>query len=103
MNEKELYELLQELNIPVAYNHFVAEDNITPPFILYRNDTANNLKADDKTYFKQHEYIIDLVTDTKDTVKEGLLEDLLDNNNVPYDKEEDYIEGEKIYQIRYFI
>jgi hypothetical protein len=103
MNEKELYKLLQELNIPVGYDHFVAEDNITPPFILYRNDTADNFKADDKTYFKQHEYIIDLVTDKKDTVKERLLEDLLDTNNIPYDKEEDYIESEKIYQIRYFI
>jgi len=103
MSEKELYELLQELDISVGYDHFVAEDNITPPFILYRNDTATNFKADDKTYFKQHEYIIDLITDTKDTTKEGSLEDLLDGNNIPYDKEEDYIESEKIYQIRYFI
>lgn len=105
MGEATLYTLLKTLNIPVAYDHFVVTNEITvsPPFVLYRNDDSNNFKAEDKVYLKNNKYIIDLVTETKDTAKETTLETLLDNNNIPWDKAEDYIESEKIYQIRYFI
>lgn len=103
MKVKQIYDMLLTLNIPVAYDHFITDDNIAPPFITYRNVDNNYLKADNINYHKIPNYIIDLVTDIKDTVKEELIETLLDNNELPYDKMEDYIGSEKTYQIRYFI
>lgn len=103
MTVKEIYDMLLTLNIPVAYDHFITEDNVTPPFITYRNTENNYLKADNINYHKSPYYIIDLVTEIKDTVKEDLIENLLNENELPYDKMEDYIGSEKIYQIRYFI
>lgn len=102
MSEEELYNLLITTGLEVAYDHF-DEPNISPPFILYRSPDANTFKADDKTYYKQNNYIIDLVTDKKDPEEEENLEQILEENHLPYDKEESFIEAERIYQIRYFI
>lgn len=104
MSEKELFDLLVTLNIPVAYDHFeqYPDNKIAPPFILYRNTDATTQKAEDITWYKHNNYIIDLVTDIKDTTLEGNLEQLLTANHLPYDVEENYIAEERIYQIRYF-
>lgn len=103
MKVKEIFDMLLTLNIPVAYDHFVTEDNVSPPFITFRNIENDYLKADNINYHKNPYYIIDLATDIKDIVKEELIETLLDNNELPYEKMEDYIGNERIYQIRYFI
>lgn len=105
MSEQELFNLLKTMGIPVAYDHFVEAPgaSVSPPFILYTIDSTESFKADDKTYFKNRQYIIDLVTDKKDPAKEEALEAILEANFLPWDKEEDYIDGERIFQIRYFI
>lgn len=109
MNETELYAILSDITltetplvkINVAYDHF--DEKTMPPFILYRNTNTTTLKADDKVYFQHNQYIIDLITEIKDTSLESKLENVLNNNNLPYDKQEDYLDDERIYQIRYFI
>ena len=105
MSEKEIYDMLSSLKIPVAYDHFVqnANSKVVPPFILYRNNNSENFKADDKAYFRNSEYLVDLITDKKDISLESSVESLLNEYNLPFDKEEDFIESEQIYQIRYFI
>ena len=102
MNEEELYKLLGRLNIPYAYDHF-KDDKTIPPFILYRNDDTDTFKADDKTYYKENNYIVDLTTIKKMPQLEEQLEILFNDNNIPFDKFENYIESEKIFQIRYLI
>lgn len=105
MSEEELYTLLTSISgfsNKVAYDHFT-EPNITPPFILYRNTDSTTIKADDKVALRENEYIVDLITILKDSALEKTLEALFNDNYIPFDKEEDFIESEKIYQIRYFI
>ena len=103
MNEEELYKILTTLNIPVAYDHFTNDDTV-PPFILYRNDDPSIFNADDISYFNSKNFIVDLVTNIKDTNLENQLETLFNNNHIAYDKMgDDYIDSEKIYQIRYTI
>ena len=102
MDETSLYNLLLTLHLPVAYDHFTSP-HISPPFIIYRNTDTTTFKADDITFKRINNYIVDLVTDTKDVDMEESIESLFESNFLPYDKEEDYIESERIYQIRYFI
>lgn len=102
MSEQELYTLLQGAELEVAYDHFKTPDKI-PPFILYRSTDVNAFKADDKTYYKQNNYIVDLITEKKDPEQEGRLEAILEENNIPYDKETDFLEDERVYQTRYFL
>ena len=107
MSEKELFDLLCTVSttMPVAYDHFeeYPDHKIKPPFIVYRNTDTFTQKAEDVTWQKWNNYIVDLATETKDTSLEATIETLFTNNGIPFDKEENYIDEERIYQIRYFI
>lgn len=102
MTEQEIFDLLNTLNFPVAYDHFTQKD-VSIPFILYKTDTVNTFKADDKVYRKINSYEVDLITEIKDIKIENKLETLFDEHNIPYEKYEEYIDSEKIYQIYYTI
>lgn len=105
MEESNLFLILKSIGIPVAYDHFINTnlENITPPFILYRNDDASYFKADDQVFYLNKEYIVELVTDKKDINLEQALESVLASNYLPFDKTEVFIETEDIYQVTYFI
>ena len=101
---KSLFDLLKTLKIPVAYDHFDTNKNVEPPFIAYREIGADTFKADSITYYRPHEYEIELVTSKKDTTLQSQLEDLLTTNNIPYDYyNEVWDEDEKIYHNFYEI
>lgn len=85
MNHKELFTKLKTLNIPVAYDHFESNKEIAPPFIVYRETSPDTFKADDITYYRPYDFEIELVTEYKDVALESRIEDLLTNNNIPYD------------------
>lgn len=102
MEHKDIYDLLKTLNIPVAYNHFKVKQE--PPFIAYRENTPETFKADGKTYYRPYEFEIELVTEKKDVVLEKTIEDLLNTNNIPYDKSDEVWDtDEKIYHNFYEI
>ena len=101
---KSLFDLLKTLNIPVAYDHFDTNKNVSPPFIAYREIGANTFKADSITYYRPHEYEIELITEKKDVSLQNQLEELLTTNNIPYDYyNEVWDEDEKIYHNFYEI
>ena len=105
MTEKELFTILKQTNLPVAYDHFEQTNTKTvePPFILYRNDDSFTQKAEDKTWWKCNNYIVELCTNTKNVDLEDSLEDLFTENEIPFDKEELFIDEERMYEIRYYI
>lgn len=111
MDIKELGDLLKTIqvgskSIEVWYDHFEptpTKPNIVPPFILYKVVDTTTLKADDKVHYQNNNYIVDLITKVKSVVLEQQLETLLNNNYLPYDKEETYLDSERIFQVRYFI
>ena len=96
----ELYEILKELNIPVAYHHFIKAT--TPPYITYYRSSSNNFYADNKVYEKNNTYRIELYTTQKSVELETQLEEGLDSTDTPYEiVSESYIESEKVYQVIY--
>ena len=98
----EIYELLQTMNMPVAYHHFTKQTN--PPFICYFRESSNNFIADNKVYQKIDVIRIELYTEKKDIQKEIQLECLLEQSDIPYEViSESYIESEKVYQVIYEI
>ena len=99
---KELYDLLKTLGIPVAYDHFDSNKHVTPPFVAYREIGTDTFKADGVTYYRPHEYEIELVTEKKDLTLQQSIEDLLTQNKIPYDVyNEVWDEDEKIYHNYY--
>lgn len=101
MTHEQIYNLLQQIKLPLAYNHFKETQNT--PYLIYLTEDTSNFGADNKVYFKINNWVIELYTDKKDLNLEAKLEKLLDEAELYYEKYEAYIDTEKIYQVRYEI
>lgn len=106
MTEKELRDLLTPLQLAggVWYDHVLtsqgAPANIRP-FILIVVNNVETKKGDDMVIYQENDYIIEFCSEALDTTTEGLIEKILNDNHLPYDKTRDFIDSEQIYQTSY--
>ena len=101
---KRIYDLLKTLNIPVAYDHFISNKEVSIPFVVYREINTDTFKADGKTYYRPYNFEIELITEKKDITLQQQLEELLTTNNIPYDvNDEVWDDEEQIYHNYYEI
>ncbi|WP_163102254.1 hypothetical protein [Peribacillus alkalitolerans] len=96
MNLAELKQILDATGHTVAYSHFTAPPS--PPYVCYLVAYSSNFIADNKVYHKIDIVQIELYTTKKDLVAEGKLEKVLDDNDIPYESTETFIESEKLFQ-----
>ena len=96
-----LLELMAEIDIPSAYDHFAEGESPDPPFITYLLPGSDNFSADGKVYFRVTEVHIELYTDEKNPEVERQVEAVLDRHGIFYDKTEVWIETEKLYEVLY--
>lgn len=96
-----IVEMLQEMNIPFAYDHFAEGESPEPPFICYLIPGSDNFAADGKVYFKMNEVRIEMYTDFKDLNLESRVEGVLDGHEIFYNKSETWIQSEKLYEVMY--
>ena len=101
MTIENLVEMLQELKIPFAYDHFAEGESPEPPFICYLIPRSDNFAADGRVYFKLNEVRIEMYTDFKDISLESRVEDVLDRHEIFYNKSETWIQSEKLYEVMY--
>lgn len=101
MTIENLGEMLQEIKIPFAYDHFAEGESPEPPFVCYLISGSNNFAADGRVYFKLNEVRIELYTDFKDLDLESRVEDVLDRHEIFYNKSETWIQSEKLYEVMY--
>ena len=97
----ELMEIMKETGLPFAYDHFAEGESPDPPFITFLLPGSNNFAADGKVYKKINEVHIELYTDEKNPETETLVEDVLDDHEIFYEKTEVWIESEKLYEVLY--
>ena len=97
----ELMEIMKETGLPFAYDHFAEGESPDPPFITFLLPGSNNFAADGRVYMKINEVHIELYTDEKNPETEALVEDVLDEHEIFYEKTEAWIESEKLYEILY--
>ena len=96
-----LLEIVAEIPIPSAYDHFAEGESPSPPFITYLLPGSDNFAADGKVYFRITEVHIELYTDVKDPEVESRVEAVLDEHGIFYDKTEVWIDSEKLYEVLY--
>lgn len=101
MNLSNLNDILSKTGYPVAYYQFKSSPSI--PFICYLVVGSNNFAADNKVVFKNDLIDIELYTEKKDIQAESNLEKVLDDACIFYEKSENYIEKENMFQIVYSI
>lgn len=99
MTLNELKKLLEATGLPVAYSHFKKVTN--PPYITYLVTYSSNFHADNKVHKQIQNVDIELYTDKKDLQTESIVESILNDNELPYDKVDFDIKDENIYQIIY--
>lgn len=101
MTHQEVMEMLTEMNIPFAYDHFVEGESPEPPFLVFLYPSSDHFAADGKVYFKVNRLNIELYTDNKDVELEETVEAVLDRHGIFYDKSEVWIESENLYEVLY--
>ena len=101
---KEVVEgILDEVGIGYAYHHFEPEEAIAPPFICWLVPGCVNFAADGRVLFSADVVHIELYTDRKDFELEQRVEDVLDEREIYWEKSEEYIESEDLYEVLYVL
>lgn len=101
MTEKEVYQMIKSIGLPVAYHHFEEGKAVDPPFLVYLYPETNHFSADGIVYQEINRLDIELYTDKKDLAAERQVEGVLKEHGFFYQKTESYIESEKMYEVLY--
>lgn len=104
-----LIEILKQTGIPFAYSYFEETQDI--PFIVYSFTQSSNTNADNVVYANTNTYTIELYTNKKDDndktkiidEDEKKLEQILNDNEICWNKVETFIDDENIFQITYYV
>ena len=99
MTLEELARRLAGTGFPVAYRAFRTRQ--ATPFLCYVYVYDSQFFADDEMYFCSGHYQVELYTRTKDLDAESRVEAAL--AGLCWEKSEEYIQDEKVYQILYEI
>lgn len=101
MTYKEIAELIDGIGYPYAYYQFEKETAKEPPFICFYYPGRDDFLADDTNYAQITELIIELYTGNKDFAAEAAVESALEAAEIVYEKDETYIDSERMYMITY--
>lgn len=100
MTLAELKTLLETTRMPVSFSS-VPLDTVTPPYICYFQDSANNFAADGVVYYSRKVITIRLYTEKRNEDTETLVEEAL--SSVFWTKSVTFLDDQKIYEISYQI
>lgn len=90
---------LESSGLQFRYHHWESKPPL--PFGVFLFPNAEHLKADGHVYYSQEEVRVEIYTKIKSPHVEQKIENLLDVAEIYYEKSEEYIESEKMYQISY--
>ena len=101
MTHTEIVEMLEEVGLPLAYDHFAEGESPDPPFLVFLFPSSDNFSADGRVYQKIDALHIELYTDLKQPELEASIEAVLDGHDIFYNKTEVWIESEHLYEVLY--
>jgi hypothetical protein len=101
MTYEAVVEMLEEMEIPFAYDHFAEGESPEPPFLVFLFPSSDNFAADGMVFQKIGVLHLELYTDAKQPDVESQVEDVLDSHGFFYDKTEVWIQEEKLYEVLY--
>lgn len=101
MTYKEIAQLIDGIGYPYAYYQFEKDTAKDPPFICFFYPENNDFLADNTNYAHITELTIELYTDNKDFTAEAAVEAALEAAEIVYEKDETYIDSERMYMVTY--
>jgi len=101
MTYKEIKAMIESIGLP--YNYYQWPGNTAPelPFLIFYYPGRNDFMADGINYQHITKLNIELYTDDKDFDSEAKIEEVLEENSIAYEKEEQYIYSERMYEVLY--
>lgn len=103
MTLPELKDKLKSLNLPIAYRCFAVGKVPELPYIVYYADEDIAFYADDIVYHEGYAVTIEVYTEKKDVELEKKVKQLLNNNGLPYESYESFLDSEGMYLKAYEI
>ena len=101
MTLEELNTLLRTTDLPVAYLAFPADDAPQMPFLVYQETGSHNFGADNKVWHSAMRIQIDLFTSRKDRTTEELLEGILTEADIFWERIVEFDDDEDFYRATY--
>lgn len=96
--------MIASVGLPYAFGVFAKGDKNRPdgpPFICFIYPDNNDPAFDDRNYVQIETLQIELYTDNKDFDHETAIEDVLNANDLPFDKECTWLDDEHMYMTTY--
>ena len=100
MTPQEIAAMISSVGVPYAYSHFDATPEHpapAPPFICFFFPGSDDVYADNKNYVSIADLSVELYTRNKDYALESAVEAALAAHDLAWDKEQTYLDGEKVY------
>lgn len=101
MTQEQVMEMVEEIGLPCAYDHFAEGQSPEPPFLVFLYPESRNFAADGVAYFKKNRLNIELYTEYKSAELEERVEAVLERHEIFYAKSEVWIESERLYEVLY--
>lgn len=101
MTYKEVATMIRSIGLPFAYHQFNEDTAVAPPFVCFSYPASNDLQADNINFQRIEQLNIDLYSDDKDFDNEAAVEAVLLNNGMSWEKNESYIDSERMYMVSY--
>lgn len=99
LNNIQMISLLDTLTIPSFYDH--APVGTALPFIVIHVNQPMGFRADNGNYLKRWEFRLDLYTVNKSLDAEAEIEGLLDENEIPWEQSEQYLDDQSCWESEY--
>lgn len=99
MNQVQMIALLNTLSVPSFYDH--APVGTVLPFLAIHSDQPNNFVADDLVYCEKWDFRLDLYSVEKSLTLESEIKTLLNNNNIPWEKTEQYLDDQSCWEVEF--
>lgn len=93
--------MIASLEIPYAYYQFPEGTEQATPFICFYFSDTTGFYADNVNFARQTTLVIELYTDEKRFDIESKVEKLLNDNELPYQRYESYIDSEQMLMQTY--
>lgn len=101
MTQEQVLDMVEEMGLPCAYDHFAEGQSPEPPFLVFLYPESRNFAADGVAYFKKNRLHIELYAEFKSAELEERVEAVLDRHGIFYAKSEVWIESERLYEVLY--
>ena len=103
MTLPELKKMLDTLGLPVSYRCFAPGQVPELPYIVFYADEDVGFYADDVVYYEECAVTIEVYSDKKDLGLESKIKKLLNDNQLPHESYESFLDSENMYLKAYEI